>query len=510
MPCRATSELLSRLSKSTEKGSFTVIDRGAGGIDALRSALDAECIWYGLVKFVVGSGSFARTKYIFFHWNGPDCSAVKRGRANAAKSKALEAVGAIHSEMVVIELQQCTTDFFFEKLEKVFVSDDGDASFSISAMKEDYERSAIDARMEEITKGAADAPPRPTAMEMPHPPSAERCIEAVRLPLGPFNWVLLHPLKKGETTPVVHNAGGGSVRQMMAWLNDTDDKVLYGLIRMGFGSGGFRRTKWIFLMWTGEKMNQVKRGKAMEVEGAMKNLLRPFNLDFKGTNKVEYGLKKIIDRVQKSVVVDGKTGTEEVDVYTIDAFMEALREEAMANMDFFDEEMERGDDAEEAAAAKKKVVLPLDATIEMVRNDANNIDWALIAPEGQHRDSMRNRIKKATPEEMAAAAAEVAVAEAAAAAAAAAAESGNREKGVGAADILEQEAVAEEEEVEEEKGGEEEGPTSPPPTPPPPPEDEESREQAENRALMEAMEGAADALYDSDEDGEVIFDSDED
>jgi hypothetical protein len=90
--------------------------------------------------------------------------------------------------VVAIELQQCTTDFFFEELEKVFVSGDGDASFSISEMKGDHERSAIDARMEEITRGAADAPPRPTAMEMPRPPSAGRCIEASRLSLGPSNW----------------------------------------------------------------------------------------------------------------------------------------------------------------------------------------------------------------------------------------------------------------------------------------------------------------------------------
>jgi hypothetical protein len=474
----------------------------------MRCALDPECIWFGVIRFTIGSGSFARTKYIFIHWNGPECSAVKRGKANAAKSKALAAVGFIHSEMAVVELQQCTTDFFFEKLQKVFVSDDGDSSFSISAMKEDYERSVIDARMDEIVKGQADAPPRPTAMEMPHPPSAERCIEAVRLPLGPFNWVLLHPLKKGQKTPVVHNAGGGSVRQMMQWLDGTDDKVLYGLVRMGFGSGGFRRTKWIFLMWTGEKMAHVARGMAMSVEGEMKNLLRPFNLDFKGTNKVEYGLKKIIDRVQTSVVVDGKTKSEEVDVYTIDAFMEALREEAVANMDFFDENMIESDDEGGGGEAKaKKPVLPLDSTIEMVRDDSNTIDWALIAPEGQHRESMRNRVKKATPEEVAAAAAAAEEAVAAAAEASMADDEGAK-SGAGGGQDRELEGSAELEAPPPPAEPAPAAPSSPPP--PPPDDDDETQEQAENRALMEAMEGAADALYDSDEEDGVVFDSDED
>lgn len=36
---------------------------------------------------------------------------------------------------------------------------------------------------------------------------------------------------------------------MRKWLKD--DQVLFGLLRMGFGSGTFRRTKWLFLHWSG-------------------------------------------------------------------------------------------------------------------------------------------------------------------------------------------------------------------------------------------------------------------
>jgi hypothetical protein len=45
--------------------------------------------------------------------------------------------------------------------------------------------------------------------------------------------VLYSPGKGGA--PVLVNAGGGSVFQMNKYL--TDDKVYFGLLRMGFGGG---------------------------------------------------------------------------------------------------------------------------------------------------------------------------------------------------------------------------------------------------------------------------------
>jgi hypothetical protein len=57
-----------------------------------------------------------------------------------------------------------------------------------------------------------------------------------------------------------------------------DDKVFFGLLRMGFGGGSGRRTKWIFVQWVGDKMGMVQRGQANAAESAFKERLRPFNL----------------------------------------------------------------------------------------------------------------------------------------------------------------------------------------------------------------------------------------
>jgi hypothetical protein len=250
---------------------FVPIDRGAGGIAELMTALDNSKVWYALIKITVGTQTFARTKYVFLHFNGNDCSTVKRGQANATKEAAMGVTGATHADIVITEKSQCTVDYIFDRLQNVFISDDdiGDSKFSIETLKEEYEVAIIDAQIDECIM-RPDSKPRPCAMEMPHPPTADKCLEGVRLPLGPFNWALFRP-STGDKLEL-HNAGGGSIKELNKYLDD--DKVLYGLLRMGFGSGNFRRTKWIFLKWFGDKMPAVQRGQAMAAESNMKDQLR--------------------------------------------------------------------------------------------------------------------------------------------------------------------------------------------------------------------------------------------
>ena len=55
---------------------FQVLARGAGGIEELSSELpedDASVVW-GLVTCIIGSGTFARTKYVKVNLSGAKCA----------------------------------------------------------------------------------------------------------------------------------------------------------------------------------------------------------------------------------------------------------------------------------------------------------------------------------------------------------------------------------------------------------------------------------------------------
>lgn len=43
---------------------------------------------FGVLKFVFGSGAFARKKMLFVHLNGENCSGIRRGRVNTKKGAA--------------------------------------------------------------------------------------------------------------------------------------------------------------------------------------------------------------------------------------------------------------------------------------------------------------------------------------------------------------------------------------------------------------------------------------
>jgi len=222
-----------------------------------------------------------------------------------------------------------------------------------------------------MTVAVAEKPQdRPTAIEFTHCPTAPQCLAAVRDADGPFNWVLFeanpNPLK-------LVNAGGGSVMQMERYLKD--DAVCFGLLRMSFGAGNLRRTKWIFLQWSGEKMGMVQRGRANAAEAQMKEKIRPFNLSIVAHHTSDVKLKPMVDRIQASIVVDGHgQHGESADVFTIDAFMSALAEEAKNSAAYF------GAEAPQGTAEKQ---FTFEEAVRKIKDAESPLCWGLFAPPGQ-------------------------------------------------------------------------------------------------------------------------------
>lgn len=168
--------------------------------------------------------------------NNLDCvSVIKRGRTNSKKGAIKAAMGSTHAELIISEKSELTLDHILEEMLKVFVSDGGD--FSVSALKADYEAMTTAAKLAAVKIEGAGGGKRLTAAEMGAEfVSGDKALSAVRENMGPFNWALFVP---DETKLVFANAGSMGVNEMREWLKE--DKVYFGIIRMGFGSGTFRR-----------------------------------------------------------------------------------------------------------------------------------------------------------------------------------------------------------------------------------------------------------------------------
>lgn len=120
--------------------------------------------------------------------------------------------------------------------------------------------------------------------------------------------------------------------ELTKWLKD--DAVYFGLLRMSFGGGRFRRTKWVYLYWSGAKVAPMARAKATGARAGIKSKLGASSVDIEATSAEDVTLDAIIEKVRRSTAVDGKDDGGE-DPYSVDKFMKALEEEAAASGAFF-------------------------------------------------------------------------------------------------------------------------------------------------------------------------------
>jgi hypothetical protein len=258
--------------KSGKKSFLRVIGAGTGGIAEMQSKLANDQTYYGLLRFDVGSGSFVRTKRIFVHFTGDDCAAKTRNKAAHAKGKVKGLLGQTHADMVLTDAAECEIEQIGDRFSTLFASDHGD--FDVGALKADYEAmisTMFGASVKDKLKKLAKS--RKTAAELVEDGRSipgKKALAAVRDPMGPFNWIILEP---HATKVKMINAGSLSVDEMDKWLKP--DYCAAVLLRMGFGSGPFRRTKWIACWWTPDGLSPMKRGKAMGLKKKMMSLLEP-------------------------------------------------------------------------------------------------------------------------------------------------------------------------------------------------------------------------------------------
>lgn len=309
---------------------LNVAGAGSKGIDEMRTVLDPKEVSFGLCRVPFGTGTFAREKVILLHVNSEECSGIKRGKINGRKGDVKRLLGDVNAEVVLDDVKEVSAEAILEKLTKIIAADTTSGSgVSASQLKEQYESMLVKAAAAAASSGKPGevALTRKTAKELGNI-KADQALKAVRDPLGAFNWFLCDP----DFNFV--DAGSLSVPELKK--NLADDQVLFGLLRMGFGSGRFRRTKWVYLCWSGPSVGPVKRGKAASARAGIKSKLGATSVDIEATSQDDLTLEGIIDKVKRATAVDGDdVKTTEGDPYSVEAFMKALEEEAAASGAFF-------------------------------------------------------------------------------------------------------------------------------------------------------------------------------
>lgn len=361
-------------SRDGSDGVFTV-GYGSGGIEEMSTYLpqNDDLVLFALVDFKIGSGTFARMKNISMHFNGENTKNILKGRINAERKKVEKVIGPVNGGFQICHQSECHVDTVLEKVVKYFSADHSDGEEpTLAQYKEMYEEQV----KVDQAKQVADTT-RKTARDFERTFTSEEILGYLHSSNGPFNWALFKPNKKSMRTAEINqaslsqvatfvNAGSLSINEMLRDIKDKD--VLGGIVRMGFGSGTFRRTKHIALWWSGDKVGAVERGARNAKKKRLAELLKPWAFNYTAQRKSDLTINHLIDIVHQKLAVDGDTDSAH-DPFSEEAFYAALGEEIKQSADFF------GDDNN--SARKKKVLSPEEA-VKKLKDGNVGINWVLL------------------------------------------------------------------------------------------------------------------------------------
>ena len=95
---------------------------------------------------------------------------------------------------------------------------------------------------------------------------------------------------------VMHNAGSGGLVEMRK--NFDEDAVQFGLVRMAFGTGEYRRVEWVSVQWSGEDVPEERQAMYLQVESDAKGLLdKPMSMLVQASTVDEVDLTTVINQM---------------------------------------------------------------------------------------------------------------------------------------------------------------------------------------------------------------------
>lgn len=315
-------------------------------------------------------------KNVRMHFNGESTKNVLKGRINSERKKVEKVIGPINGDFQICHQKECHVESVIDKCAKYFAADHGDGDEPMT--KADMIKQYNDMVKMDQAKDQATTSQRKTARDFDRKFTNKEILGYIQSSTGPFNWALFKPNTKTMRTAEINSAGLGKVAKFVnagslsinEMLDDVkDDEVLGGILRMGFGSGTFRRVKHIAIWWSGEKVGAVKRGKFNAKKKRIMELLKPWAFNYSCQKKEDLTVKHLIDIVHQKLAVDGNTDSAH-DPFSEEAFYEALGEEMKANAEFFG--------VDDSAGGRTTYDWSPEEACRNLKDDGYGINWVLL------------------------------------------------------------------------------------------------------------------------------------
>eukprot|EP00931_Biecheleriopsis_adriatica_P118858 TRINITY_DN9416_c0_g2_i1.p1 TRINITY_DN9416_c0_g2~~TRINITY_DN9416_c0_g2_i1.p1 ORF type:complete len:1068 (+),score=185.46 TRINITY_DN9416_c0_g2_i1:39-3242(+) len=360
-----------RANSGISSGAAALIAAGTGGLEELRDYLEDTAVSWALLRWEVGSGTFARSKLVAVHFNGDDVPVVRRGKLNARTREVLANLGEVHASIEVKRKEDFSVDFVCQRLLPLLTADAGmERSLSAEALRKEYE--ALMAQKRKSGSSPSGLKGARTARELATVISASKALRAVGDIAGVYNWLLLEPEKLE-----LHNAGYGGLSELKEWLSD--DMVLFGMVRFTFGrklstasqgaASACGLVKYVFIHWVGPSVSALKRGKwNAQLKTADDKVRKVCSITFRreAHGQEDLQLADLISELRRLAVLDGSAASDQMQQISVEEYMASLALEQQAQTEVETEDEARG-------------VLPdMQDAVASVRRADGDLNWCLI------------------------------------------------------------------------------------------------------------------------------------
>lgn len=364
----------------------SVLGTGAGGAEELARHLDSGAVSWAVLRFQVGSGTFARSKLVIVHCNGADAPVMLRGWLKERVNEVVPLFGEVHANLEIAHPEELTVEYLCERLLPLFAADD--IQYSLQALRADYGKTVAEMQAEaaELELVRLDSE-YCSARECDGPlVSREEALRGVGEDRGSYNWALFEP-----TRLQLHNAGYGGLEEMQRWL--AHDKVLFGVLRLSFGCSdrqggtGVRVTKHMFVHWVGSSVGIVRRGKwNAKLNEATALICSQFAVAFRreAHSVADLRLPDLVGELRRLTHVDGSAAKDGMAVGRVSseeylaALSEELRDRKAAVQAKADEMRQRKEEQRRwLSEGPASGVQEVKSVVEVVRAPCGRFNWAL-------------------------------------------------------------------------------------------------------------------------------------
>lgn len=294
-------------------GAATIVleAKGGGGLAALSAALQNDHISYALLRVIDVIDDHPTIKFVYITWIGPAVKFMQKAKITPHKGSATAFIGQAHVSLTAENLSEMTEEIVMNKVRDASGSNDrtlsGDGQRAAPAPSKPVEKPTfttpkpVSAPKPASSPAAASPPPKPTttsggSSSSPRKfdagqkkndvvlPSSKDGINAVRSDSDPADWCLYGYEGTSNNLALVASGSGG-VGELKDHLQD--DRILYGLLRVIDYYDTTANTKFVYIVWVGERVPIMRKALITTHKGDVTGFIGQHHVALHWSNKSE-------------------------------------------------------------------------------------------------------------------------------------------------------------------------------------------------------------------------------